>query len=95
MTKAQLALEVALKVGIEQSDVLEVIDEMLAQIKQQLAQSEPVFLRGFGTFQAQHRPEKRAWNLREGTPVVIPAQAYPKIKFSKEFKLQVKDAPKK
>lgn len=78
MTKQDLAR----KVGVTS----QVIDAVVDGIKQSLEQGESVFLRGFGTFSAKQRAEKKCRNISKGTDVIVPAHKVPHFKPCKEFK---------
>lgn len=46
---------------------------------------EPVYLRGFGTFQPKKRAEKKARNITAGTTIIVPAHEVAHFKPSKSF----------
>lgn len=85
MTKQQLVKEISHKTGVDQPTALAVVEAMMEVIKDSLANEEPIFLRGFGSFICKHRAEKTARNISKNTTLVIPAHNIPSFKPCKEF----------
>lgn len=54
-------------------------------IKECVQRKEPVYLRGFGTFQPKKRAEKKARNITAGTTIIVPAHEVAHFKPSKSF----------
>lgn len=90
MTKADIVNEVAKSTGIEKSEVQTVIEASMESIKASLANGEPVYLRGFGSFIIKHRAEKAARNITRNTTMTIPAHDIPAFKPAKVFVASVK-----
>jgi DNA-binding protein HU-beta len=85
MTKAEIVNRINEKTGIEKVAVMAIVEEVMASIKENMANGENVYLRGFGTFHIIERKEKLGRNISKNTSVVIPAHKIPKFKPSKEF----------
>ena len=76
--------------GIEKVAVMAIVEEVMASIKENMANGENVYLRGFGTFHIVERKEKIGRNISKNTSVVIPAHKIPRFKPAKEFLGMVK-----
>lgn len=90
MTKAEIVNRINEKTGIEKVAVMAIVEEVMASIKENMANGENVYLRGFGTFHIIERKEKLGRNISKNTSVVIPAHKIPKFKPSKEFLKMIK-----
>ena len=90
MTKAEIVTRINEKTGIEKVAVMAIVEEVMASIKENMANGENVYLRGFGTFHIVERKEKIGRNISKNTSVVIPAHKIPKFKPSKEFNGMIK-----
>ena len=66
MTKQDLITVVGSKTGQNDSHVRPIIEATLDAIKECVQRKEPVYLRGFGTFQPKKRAEKKARNITAG-----------------------------
>ena len=88
MTKADLVEQVAEAIGpgITKKDCALVVDGFLNAIKQALASSENIEIRGFGTFKVRRRKTRMARNPRTGDPVSVPSRAVPVFKPSKHLR---------
>lgn len=90
MTKAEIVNAVAKETGVEKSKVQPVVEELIKCIKGSIANGEPVYLRGFGSFIIKHRAEKTARNITKEITITIPAHDIPAFKPSKSFAKQIK-----
>ncbi len=90
MTKQELTKEIAKKTGIDQPTILAVIEGFMASVKDVMADGEPIYLRGFGSFILKERAAKTARNISKNTTIVIPAHNIPSFKPCKEFLAAVK-----
>lgn len=90
MTKAEIVTRINEKTGIEKVAVMAIVEEVMASIKENMANGENVYLRGFGTFHIVERKEKIGRNISKNTSVVIPAHKIPRFKPSKEFLKMIK-----
>lgn len=90
MTKAEIVTRINEKTGIEKVAVMAIVEEVMACIKENMANGENVYLRGFGTFHIVERKEKIGRNISKNTSVVIPAHKIPRFKPAKEFMGMIK-----
>lgn len=86
MTKAEIVTRINEKTGIGKVAVMAIVEELMASIKENMANGENVYLRGFGTFHIVERKEKMGRNIRKNTSVVIPAHKIPRFNPSKSSK---------
>ena len=91
MTKAEIVNKIASNTGIEKSQVQAVVQAFMTSVKESLAQGEPVYLRGFGSFIVKRRAKKTARNITANTTMVIPAHNVPAFKPSKSFVAEIKN----
>lgn len=91
MTKAELIEKVSSRTGHSTSDVSDVFEAVMKEIKTGVAENQSIFLRGFGTFIPKVRKAKIAQNISKGTPVQVPEKIVPFFKASSEFKEMVKN----
>ena len=92
MTKQELIRKIKTETGIDERTVSLVLESALSQIQESLGNRESVFLRGFGTFEAKLRAEKKARNISENTVLTIPAHYSPHFKPSADFKKKLEDS---
>lgn len=85
MTKQDLITAIGSKTGQNDSSIRPIIEAALDVIKETVQRKEPVYLRGFGTFQPKKRAEKKARNITAGTTIIIPAHEVAYFKPSKSF----------
>lgn len=90
MTKAEIVARIAEKTGVEKSNTQEIIEAFMDIVKETVAQGEPVYLRGFGSFIRKTRAEKIGRNIKEEKAIVIPEHNIPAFKPSKTFVNEVK-----
>jgi DNA-binding protein HU-beta len=90
MTKAEIVNEIAKKTGIEKSVVLTTVESFMDVVKTSLAEQEPVYLRGFGSFIIKRRAEKTARDIHKEKTITIPAHNIPAFKPAKTFVNEVK-----
>jgi DNA-binding protein HU-beta len=88
MTKQELVSAAAQQTGVEKATVSAVVEALMEQVRNALANGGNVCLRGFGTFHRKHRAEKKARNISKNTTVVVPAHDVPAFKPSKSFQLK-------
>ena len=85
MTKIELVKEIAAKTGLENKDVMVIVETLMNTIKTSMENGEEVFFRGFGSFIIKHRADKTARNISKNTTVIIPAHDIPAFRPAKEF----------
>ena len=91
MTKSELVKQISYSTGIDYATALTVVEAFMSEVKSSLANQEPVFLRGFGSFIIKHRAEKTARNITKNTTLIVPAHNIPAFKPAKVFVNAVKE----
>ena len=86
MTTAEIVAEISKKTGVEREKTLKVIEAMMVVIKEQTANGEDIFLRGFGTFTTKERAAKMGRLIKENKSVVVPAHKIPFFKPCEDYK---------
>jgi nucleoid DNA-binding protein len=95
ITKRELVLSITDKLGlkgteIRQQDVLLILQSLIEEITDSLAQGNNVVLRNFGAFEVREMKAKVGRNPKDPTKnVPIPARAVVKFKPGKEMKEKV------
>ena len=90
MTKADVIAEIADKPGIDKADVSSTLESFFTVVKDNLADGEPIYVRGFGSFVNKKRAKKVARNISKNTSIVIDEHFIPSFKPAKIFVEQVK-----
>ncbi len=90
MTKADIVNEISRSTGLEKTAVLATIEKFMDVVKDNMANGENVYLRGFGSFIIKTRKEKTARNISQNTTLIIPEHRIPAFKPSRMFLDQVK-----
>ncbi len=90
MTKAEIVAQIAEKTGVEKSSTQVVVEAFMDIVKKSVAEGEPVYLRGFGSFIRKTRAEKVGRNIKEDKSIIIPEHNIPAFKPSKTFANEVK-----
>ncbi|WP_044172163.1 HU family DNA-binding protein [Flectobacillus major] len=90
MTKADVIAEIADKTGIDKADVSSTLESFFTVVKDNLADGEPIYVRGFGSFVNKKRAKKVARNISKNTSIVIDEHFIPSFKPAKIFVEQVK-----
>ena len=88
MGKDDLVTKVA-EIGITKKQATEVVDCVLDNIKDALANGDKVSLIGFGTFSVKERAARDGRNPRTGKKIKIPAKKVPMFKPGKALKESV------
>lgn len=90
MTKLEIARQIAERRGVEREIVTEIIEELMKVVKQNVADGNTVYLRGFGCFAPKVRKAKVGRNISRGTAVEIPEHLEPDFKPYPDFKKLLK-----
>jgi DNA-binding protein HU-beta len=90
VTKADVIAEIADKTGIDKADVSSTLESFFTVVKDNLADGEPIYVRGFGSFVNKKRAKKVARNISKNTSIVIDEHFIPSFKPAKIFVEQVK-----
>lgn len=86
MQKQEIITNIAANTGLTEKEVSKVVENFIAEVKSALIKNEPVFIRGFGTFNPTQRKAKKGRNITKGVSVDIPAFVLPTFKPAEEFK---------
>jgi DNA-binding protein HU-beta len=90
VTKADVIAEISSKTGIEKKDVSETLENFFQVVKDNLANQENIYVRGFGSFINKKRARKIARNISKNTSITIEEHFVPSFKPAKVFIEQVK-----
>lgn len=90
MRKADLVARISDKTGIAKVDVLVTLEQLFKEVKDSLADGEPVYVRGFGSFVVKKRAQKIGRHIKKNEAIVIPEHFIPAFKPAKSFTEQVK-----
>ena len=85
MTKAEIVSKVSENLGLEKTEVLATVENLMTEIKESLYNGENVYFRGFGSFVVKTRAEKTGRNISKNTTIRIPAHQIPAFKPAKVF----------
>ncbi len=91
MRKADLVNTISEKTGVPKVDVLVTLESFFTEIKDTLAESENVYIRGFGSFVIKKRAKKIGRHIKKNEAIEIPEHFIPSFKPSKVFVEQVKE----
>lgn len=83
MNKTELIDSVAGKTGVSKAKTAEVLDALMATVKESMAKSESVQLIGFGTFEVTERAAREGRNPATGAAMQIAAKKVVKFKVGK------------
>ena len=85
-TKRELAIDVAKKLGITQSESAAVIEALVKAITENLSKGHRFELRDFGVFETTKRAARVGRNPRTGAQVAVPARQIVKFRPGKKMK---------
>ena len=94
MTKADVINEISDKTGIDKADVQASVEAFFTVVKNNMANGENVYVRGFGSFVNKKRAKKIARNISKNTAIVIEEHYVPSFKPSKIFVEKIKKSSK-
>lgn len=94
MTKADIISEISEKTGIDKSDVSTTVESFFQVVKENMAEGNNIYIRGFGSFVNKRRARKIARNISKNTALVIEEHFVPSFKPSKVFVEKVKGSVK-
>jgi len=92
VTKAEVIAEIAEKTGIDKADVTTTIEAFFNVVKNNMAQGENIYVRGFGSFINKRRARKVARNISKNTAIIIDEHFVPAFKPSKVFIEKIKNS---
>ncbi len=93
MTKRDLVVRVASKLGITQSDVARIVEATFDTISQTLADGKRWELRDFGVFEVKTRASRIGRNPRTGDQVPVPERKVVTFRPGKKMKELVSSTP--
>lgn len=91
MNKQELAVILSNRESITQQEAIKQIDQVLDVIVEQLANHEPVKLRGFGTFSTALRDEKTVLNPKTKKEIFVPKRHVLVFTASKRLKQEIQE----
>jgi DNA-binding protein HU-beta len=94
VTKADVISEISDKTGIDKAEVTYTLETFFSVVKDSLAEGQPIYVRGFGSFINKKRAQKVARNISKNTAMVIEEHFIPSFKPAKVFVEQVKSSDK-
>ena len=71
MTKAEIVAKISEKLGVEKTEVQNIVEHFMDVIKESLESGDNVYLRGFGSFIIKARAEKTGRNISKNTTITI------------------------
>ena len=86
MNKSELIQTVAESAEVSKTVASKVVDAVVDNIKNTLAEGDVVALMGFGTFSTKERASRKGRNPRTGEPIKINAAIVPVFKAGKALK---------
>lgn len=86
MTKADLIACIASDTNLPKAKIELVVNSLIMQLKNSLANGENLTLAGFGTFSTRDRKERTGRNPQTGEPLNIPKKTVPTFTPAKAFK---------
>jgi len=90
MTKADIISQISEQTGIDKSDVSTAMEAFFSVIKNNMAEGENIYVRGFGSFVNKRRAKKVARNISKNTAIIIDEHYIPSFKPSKVFVEKIK-----
>jgi len=94
MRKSDLINQISDKTGIPKVDELVTLETMFKEVKENLANGQNIYIRGFGSFITKKRAAKIGRNIKKNIAVEIPEHFIPAFKPAKEFVNEVKSKRK-
>ena len=91
MTKRELVIQVAEKLGMTQHEVAEVVQTMFDTVTDTLVEGNRLEIRNFGVFEVKKRDARVGRNPRTGDEVPIPQKSVAFFKPGKVLKQMVQD----
>lgn len=86
MTKRELVIEVANKLGMTQNEVADIVQTMFDTVTETLVQGDRLEIRNFGVFEVKSRDARVGRNPRTGDEVPIPSKRVASFKPGKVLK---------
>ena len=93
MTKRELVIEVASKLGLTQNEVSAIVQETLDTITETLVEGQRLEIRNFGVFEVKERDARIGRNPRTGEEVPIPKKRVAAFRPGKALKEWIQAGP--
>lgn len=93
MTKRELVIRVANKLGMTQSDVSRIVEGIFDTLSSTLAEGERWELRDFGVFEVKTRASRMGRNPRTGEQVPVPERKVVTFRPGKKMKEMIASEP--
>jgi DNA-binding protein HU-beta len=90
MTKADIISQISEQTGIDKSDVSTTMEAFFSVVKNNMAEGDNIYVRGFGSFVNKRRAKKVARNISKNTAIIIEEHYIPSFKPSKVFVEKIK-----
>ena len=90
MTKADIVNQINRNTGIDKVTVSACVEAFIDSVSESLANQQPVYLRGFGSFILKTRKEKFGRTITKNTSILIPEHKIAAFKASKKLAARVK-----
>ncbi len=94
MTKADIIAKIAQKTNMDKMSVQIAVEAFFDVVKENMAEGENIYVRGFGSFINKRRAKKVARNISKKVSMEIPEHYVPSFKPSKSFVETVKKSDK-
>ena len=85
MRKRELIKEVAKDTGYQEYVIKTILDSTINEIKEAVANNNPVTINGFATFSLKLRNAARRADLIRRTYIIVPARKVPHVKLSRQW----------
>ncbi len=90
MTKQDVFRQISEKTGLDSLTSRLIVEAFFEVVKESLTESEPIYIRTFGSFILKRRSQKVGRNISQNTAVTIKAHVVPSFKPSLDFTNQVR-----
>lgn len=94
VTKADIIAKIAQKTTLDKMSVQVAVEAFFDVVKENMAEGENIYVRGFGSFINKRRAKKVARNISKKVSIEIPEHYVPSFKPSKSFVETVKSSEK-
>ena len=94
MTKAEIISEISEKTGIDKVIVTESLESFFKVMKNNMAQGENIYFRGFGSFIIYKRSTMMGRNPKTGEALLIKSKHLVRFRAGKELKKRVDESSK-
>ncbi len=89
LTKADMAEQLFEELGLNKREAKEVVELFFEEIRQALAEDEPVKLSGFGNFELRHKSQRPGRNPKTGEEIPISARRVVTFRPGQKLKARV------